>query len=140
MIPPIELELRLDCSPQRAFETYTERMGEWWDPRYTRDAATFVTVTIEPKVGGRVYATHTDGEDNWGVVEEWQLGRALAHSFWLAHDRQHPSKVHVEFAPDGHGTLVGFSHGGWNEGNAALRAKFGDWPVILEHYKGLVGE
>ncbi len=63
MLEPITLTYDLGCSPSRAFRTYVERIGEWWDGKYTRDAATLVTVCIESSVGGRVYAQHLDGED-----------------------------------------------------------------------------
>jgi hypothetical protein len=37
---PIGLEYRLGCSGQQAFDTYTERIAEWWDPRYTASPET----------------------------------------------------------------------------------------------------
>lgn len=139
MIPPIEHEVRVPVPLAAAFEVWVQRIGDWWDPRYTRDATTLRTITVEPFVGGRVYATHDDGEDEWGRVTAWEPGRLLVHSFWLAQDSAHPSEVSVAFGPDGSGTLVRFSHSGWTEGNAGVRAKFGDWPVILERYAALVG-
>jgi hypothetical protein len=38
------------------------------------------------------------------------------------------------FTPDGERCRVEFEHGGWNEGNGQDRAKFRDWPVILERF------
>jgi hypothetical protein len=100
-----------------------------------------VTVTVEPRVGGRVYATHSDlGEIEWGEVTAWEPGSRLVHSFHLAQDPAHPSEVAVEFVPDGDGCVLRFAHGGWNEANASERPKFGDWPVILERYVALVDE
>jgi hypothetical protein len=58
---PIVHDYRLSCSSEHAFATYTERVGEWWDARYTANAGTLEAVTIEPRVGGRVYATHHGG-------------------------------------------------------------------------------
>jgi activator of Hsp90 ATPase-like protein len=136
---PIVHEYRLLCSPERAFETYTGRIGEWWDPRYTANADTFETVTIEPRVGGRVYAVHGDiGEDDWGEVTVWEPGRRLVHTFTLAQDPQHPSEVAVEFAAgNGAGCTVRFAHGGWTDANADVREKFSDWPVMLDRFAAL---
>jgi uncharacterized protein YndB with AHSA1/START domain len=101
-------------------------------------------VTIEPGVGGRVYATHSDtGEDEWGRVTEWEPGHRLVHTFTLAQDPGQPSKVTVEFAPaDGPGEVrpgctVRFAHGGWSEANSAVRAKFSDWPIMLDRFAAL---
>jgi hypothetical protein len=97
---PIAHERSLLCSPRDAFAAYTGAIGEWWDPRYTANAETLQTVTIEPRVGGRVYAVHSDiGEHDWGEVSVWEPGRRLIHTFTLSQDPQHPSEVAVEFAP-----------------------------------------
>jgi hypothetical protein len=130
-LAPITYEYALRCSPDEAFSVYTRRIGEWWDPRYTSNADTLETVVVQPLVGGRVFARHSDtGEDEWGEVTAWEPGRRLAHSFALAQDPAHPSEVEVTFEPaDGSGC---------SESNAGERAKFGDWPAILERYVALL--
>lgn len=137
---PITYEYPLRCSAEHAFDTYTAGIGEWWDPRYTANAETLQAVTIEPRVGGRVYATHSDmGKDDWGEVTVWEPGRRLVHTFTLAQDAQNPSEVTAEFAPgeDGNGCTLRFAHGGWTEANAAVRKKFSDWPVMLDRFVAL---
>ena len=57
---PITHEYRLACSAEHAFSTYVERIAQWWHPRYTANPDTLEAVTIEPLVGGRVSATHSD--------------------------------------------------------------------------------
>ena len=137
-LDPITHEYALRCSVEHAFETYPARIGEWWDPRYTANAETLEAVVIEPRVGGRVYATHSDiGEDDWGEVTVWQPGARLVHTFTLAQDPAHPSEVAVEFVAAGDGCTMRFAHGGWTEANAAVRPKFGDWSVILERFVAL---
>jgi hypothetical protein len=135
---PITHEYALRCSPEHAFATYAERIGEWWDPRYTANADTLQDVTIEPRVGGRVYATHSDiGKDDWGEVTAWDPGRRLVHTSTLAQDAQHPSEIFVEFEPDGPGCAMRFAHGGWTEANVASRAKFTEWRVLLDRFAAL---
>ena len=46
----------------------------------------------------------------------------------------HPTVLELSFEPDGAGTLVTLTHGGWTAGNVAERGKFTDWPVLLERY------
>jgi hypothetical protein len=135
---PLTHERSLRCGPEHAFATYTRRISEWWDPRYTANADTLQAVTIEPRLGGRVYATHSDmGEHDWGEVTVWAPGERLVHSFTLAQDPQHPSKVAVEFEADAGGCTVRFAHGGWTEASAKDREKFGDWPIMLDRFAAL---
>ena len=131
-------EYRLSSSPEHAFATYTGRIGEWWNGRYTANAETLEAVTIEPRVGGRVYATHSDiGRDDWGEVTVWEPGRRLVHTFTLSQDERHPSEVSVEFAPDEGGCVMRFAHGGWTEANVSERRKFSDWSHLLNRFAAL---
>lgn len=135
---PIAFEYELRCSPEQAFRTYTERISEWWDPRYTANPETLEAVLIEPGVGGRVYATHADGGEHvWGEVTAWEPSRRLAHTFTPAQDAEHPSEVAVEFVAREGGCTLRFAHGGWAEANVAARDKFGDWPVMLDRFAAL---
>ena len=135
---PIALEYDLRWSPEEAFVAYASRIGEWWDGRYTANADTLEAVTIEPRVGGRVYATHRDlGVDDWGEVTVWEPGKQLVHTFTLAQDRRHPSQIAVEFVPAGDLCTIRFAHGGWTDANIAHRKKFGDWPVLLDRFAAL---
>ena len=128
------------CSAQHAFAVYTERIGEWWDPSYSANPETLRAVTIEPRVGGQVFATHEDlGEHNWGEVTAWEPGRRLVHTFTLAQDPRNPSEVSVELVDREGGCTLQFAHGGWTEANTEARAKFGDWPVLLERFHALAG-
>lgn len=141
-LSPITHEYDLRCTAKDAFNTYANRIGEWWDPRYTANAETLLEVTIEPRVGGRVFATHRDiGRDDWGEVIVWEPGRRLAHTFTLAQGPRHPSEVLIEFAPTRakgrHGCTVRFIHGGWNQANARSRGKFSDWRIILDRFAAL---
>jgi hypothetical protein len=137
---PITVEYELGCDAGSAFGVYTGRIGDWWDARYTARPDTLKGVTIEPRIGGRVFATHGDlGEHDWGEVTVWEPGRRLVHTFTLAQDVRHPSEVAVEFVPGEDGSKLRFAHGGWTEANVAARAKFGDWTVILDRFVRLAG-
>jgi hypothetical protein len=132
---PIAYAYDLSCSAERAFDVYVNCIGEWWHPKYTANPETLKAVTIEPGVGGRVYATHNDlGEIDWGRVIVWEPPRRLVHTFTLAQSQNHPSEVSVSFVPNGDGCRVEFEHGGWSEDNVSHRSKFSDWPIILDRF------
>lgn len=61
MIEPITYERALRCTADEAFAAYTDRIGERWHPRYTANADTLQTVTIEPPRG------RTRVRDAWGL-------------------------------------------------------------------------
>jgi hypothetical protein len=137
-LPAILHERFLRCSAQHAFAVYTGRIGEWWDPNYSANAVTLRTVTIEPEVGGRVFATHDDfGTHDWGEVTVWEPERRFAHTFTLAQDPGAPTEVSADFVDVEGGCTLRLAHGGWTEANAADRAKFNDWPVLLDRFAEL---
>ncbi len=137
-VSPITQRYDLRCDAAEAFRVFTQRIGEWWDPKYTRDPATLVTVTIEPRVGGRVFATHTGfGEDDYGRVTEWVPGSRYAATSILAQPPDAPSAISVTFTPSPSGCAMHFEHGGWTEANVGFRSKFTDWRVLLDRFAAL---
>ena len=137
-LEPIAYDYGLRCSIERAFDTYANRIGEWWHPAYTLNAVTFATAKIEPRVGGRVYAVHEiEGEVDWGRVRAWEPSVRLVHSWTLAQPEDAPSEISILFKPQARGSAMRFEHGGWNEANARARAKFSDWRIILERFVAL---
>ena len=69
----------------------------------------------------------------WGTVTSWEPGH-FGMDFTLAQDANHPSRLDVWFESAGERTRVRFSHGGWAPGNAAGRARFREWPILLERF------
>jgi uncharacterized protein YndB with AHSA1/START domain len=137
-LEPIVHVYELRCGVESAFDTYVERIGEWWDPAYTVNAATLKTVTIEPHVGGRVFATHLDeGDFEWGRVTLWEPPHRLVYTSWLAQIPEHASEISIELAPTDLGCSFRFEHGGWTAANADDRAKFSEWPRILARFIAL---
>jgi hypothetical protein len=134
------LAIEVACSPADAFDTYVSRIGTWWPPTYTASPDGLETVVIEPGLGGRVYERHLDGTViEWGEVTAWAPGAEVAYTSTLAQTKDFPSLVTVRFTAAGSGCRVDFEHGGWNDGNASFRDKFGDWAVILRAYAATAG-
>ena len=130
---PIEHEYDVACSPEHAFEVFTGRVDEWWHPAYAPPGLT--GVEIEPRVGGACTLWIADGSAySWGRVETWEPPSHYAMAFTLAQDPDHPSRIDVRFEPSPQGTHVRFSHGGWTAGNVAGRARFSEWPFLLDRF------
>jgi uncharacterized protein YndB with AHSA1/START domain len=138
---PIVIERHIAVSADRAFDAYVRRMGEWWPATHTRDPASFTGVIVEGEVGGRIHATFRAGrDDDWGKLDTYDpQGHTLAYSFTLAQPPDlPPSRIEVVFTDDRHGGCVlRFAHGGWNDANAVSRAKFREWPMILDRFAAL---
>jgi len=133
-LEPIVHVLSLRCSPAAAFYAYAH-IGDWWHPDYTSNAATLVTVVIEPRVGGRVFERHHDGHTvDWGRVTLWAPPRMLAYATHLAQPPETPSEILVMFEATATGCSVHFEHGGWTAANVEQRAKFREWPLLLRRF------
>lgn len=131
---PIVCSRRVEVEPVRAFEVFTERLGEWWDPRLTPDPAAFEGADVEEVEGG-VVALHLDGEDYpIGEVLDWAIGERFTMTFHLSLPRDHPTRLEVTFEPAEVGTLVTLTHTGWEPDNVAQRVRFTEWPTLLERF------
>lgn len=131
---PIVCTHQVDVDPVHAFEVFTERFGDWWDPRLTPDPATYEGADVEEVEGGLV-ALHHDGEDYpIGEVLEWEIGERFAMTFHLALPRDHPTELTVDFEPVDGGTQITLTHAGWEPGNAAQRHRFTEWPNLLARF------
>ena len=133
---PIEHEYVVACSPGHAFNVFTLRIAEWWHPAYAPPGLT--DVVLGTSVGDGCYMRVADGSAyQWGTTTAWERHH-FAMDFTLAQDPDHPSRIDVRFdeAPLG-GTRLRFSHGGWTPGNVAGRARFSEWPILLERFVAL---
>lgn len=131
---PIVCTQQVEADPVHAFEVFTERLGDWWDPRLTPDPGSYEGADVEEVEGGLV-ALHHDGEDYpIGEVLEWEIGVRFAMTFHLSLPRDHPTELSVDFAPSDGGTLVTLTHGGWEADNAASHSTFTQWPHLLARF------
>lgn len=132
----------VDADRQRAFEVFTEHFGAWWDPRLTAAPHTFSGVRVPTAPGEEVVFEHADGVHYpVGRVTDYEPGQRFAMSFWLALDRDHPTRLLVEFEPTPAGaqTHVTLTHDGWTASTVAERPKFTEWPDLLRRYAEFVG-
>ena len=114
-IAPIRKTVTVAKPPQRVFDLFTGRMGDWWPKGMTVGAAPMVAVVIEPRAGGRWFERSADAvETNWGRVLEWDPPRRVLLAWQLdasfTYDPNFETELEMLFEPDGEGTRVRLEH------------------------------
>jgi uncharacterized protein YndB with AHSA1/START domain len=111
---PLELRFTVRCSPEHAFDTWANRTSLWWPHGHSVSADPGLTVTIEPRPGGRIFErTRAGDEHDWGEVLDWEPPRRLRYLWHLRFDREDATEVEISFAPAPDGTAVTIVHSGW---------------------------
>ncbi|MEZ5994809.1 MAG: SRPBCC domain-containing protein [Hyphomonadaceae bacterium] len=126
-----------------AFRIFTAEIGAWW-PLATHTRAktaageTTVAVTIEPRVGGRIYETLNDGRElDWGVVSAFEPGALFAMAWSMGRPQTQSTDVSVRFEPlDEASCRVTLTHENWErmgEEAAKLREAYNNgWAGVFE--------
>src|SRR4051794_22199469 len=140
VIEPIELSFDVACSPAHAFDTWARRTSTWWPMSHSVSTERGLTVTFEPRVGGRIYERTPEGvENDWGRVLAWEPPTRIVYSWHLRVDSADATEVEIRFepAPRG-GTRVAIQHPGWERlGAAAASRREGNnagWSWLLPHF------
>ena len=111
---PIELEFTVECSPEHAFATWTQRISQWWPRGHSVSADPDLDVVIEPRLGGRIYERTSSGDEHdWGEVTTWEPPDVLGYLWHLAQDRSDATDVRIRFDAYGARTRVSILHSGW---------------------------
>ncbi len=125
-VPPLEKSIIVPCAPARAFQAFTAEIGQWW-PLSTHSVAQDKAraVTIEPRVGGRVFETDADGgRSDWGEVLEWAPPHRLVMTWHPGRAAANGEAFEVSFSAEGGGTRVTLVHRGWDSrGTDAAKAR-----------------
>jgi uncharacterized protein YndB with AHSA1/START domain len=112
---PLELAFTVACSPEHAFDTWANRTSLWWPHGHSVSGDPDLTVTIEPRQGGRIFVrTPAGAEHDWGEVLVWEPPRRLRYLWHLRFDRADATEVEVSFAPAPEGAAVIIVHRGWD--------------------------
>jgi uncharacterized protein YndB with AHSA1/START domain len=116
-ITDVRREVTVAGTPQRAFDLFTQRMGEWWPADHHLATSPVVAMTVEPQIRGRLYDTCEDGSQSvWGQVTEWDPPAGFTFAWmingtWqLETDVEKASRVTVTFAAEGDRTRVTVVH------------------------------
>jgi uncharacterized protein YndB with AHSA1/START domain len=140
-VEPIRKSISVKASVERAFETFTDGIAQWW-PVDThsvgagRDGVRTEEAVFDGRVGGRLYERMSDGQEaDWGEILTWHPGDD---------DPSQSTEIEVRFTPDGDGTLVELEHRGWDRlGERAAEAQGGydqGWNAVLGKYAEAASE
>jgi uncharacterized protein YndB with AHSA1/START domain len=139
-IPPVVRTIDVHAPVDRAFQVFTERIGEWWPLEIHgafEDKAE--TCVLEPKIGGRLYERSTDGEEaDWATVTAYDPPRLVRLSWQPNPNRPAPTEIEVTFTAKGDTTHVQLVHTGWellgDEGQEARDNYNSSWPTTLARF------
>jgi uncharacterized protein YndB with AHSA1/START domain len=112
------VSVRVPADPARAFQAFTEQIGEWWRPnglfQFTsrRDG----TLAFEPGKGGRLLETYPEGDPFViGDVRAWEPpGRLVVSWREASFEPDQETELHVRFDAVGDQTRVTVEHHGWD--------------------------
>jgi uncharacterized protein YndB with AHSA1/START domain len=149
-VEPVRKTIRVDATPERAFDVFTAGMGRWWLPSHStsRTGSPIAAVVMEPRAGGRWFERGADGtECDWGRVLVWSPPTRLVLAWQLSatweFDPQLQTEVELRFEACGDGrTEVSLEHRGlerYGEASATVRAAVDSpngWGGLLESYAG----
>ena len=138
--PVVGVSEHVRCSPERAWEVFTEGIGGWWPlASHSVFEADAETAVIEPRVGGRIYERAGEREHDWGRVLVYEPPARIVLEWQLSPDNP-PTEVEVTFTVEGDGTRVDLEHRGWErfgDRSGELHAGYGGeggWPLVLGRF------
>jgi len=140
---PVRKSIRVNATPDRAFDVFTSGIGRWWPKSHKIGQADLDRPVIEPRAGGRWYELDVDGSEcELGKVAVWEPPSRLILIWQLtpefSFDPDLITEVEVTFTPDGDGTVVDLEHrdlermGDQAEAMAETVSGPGGWPALLQ--------
>lgn len=149
--PPVRQSTIVRSDVDHTFEAFVRLIGAWWPVEpLSIGGARVRDVTVEQRLGGRVYETWDDGTTvDWGEVVTWEPPGRLVMS-WL--NTPAPTEVELAFTALGPGlTRVALEHRGWEhltaeqlgedcaEPGGYLTGSYSrGWQLVLERFAGSV--
>jgi uncharacterized protein YndB with AHSA1/START domain len=116
MTSRVMVSLRVAATPERAFEAFTEQIGEWWrpNPLFHFTPRSPGALAFEPGLGGRFTETSGDGEAfEIGCIVVWEPGIRLAFTWRQAtFTPEQITEVEVRFEPVDGETRITVEHRG----------------------------
>ena len=156
LVEPVELADTVAARPDRAFDLFQARFGDWWPGEYTFNGQGGLGPDFIGIGGGEGEMCSEIGPHgfriDWGRTLTFHPGKHLVFLWQIAPDstpQPNPdlaSIVEVRFAPAGEMTAVTLIHRAFErhgEGAEDYRAEMaGDhgWPLLLERYRAFVAE
>jgi uncharacterized protein YndB with AHSA1/START domain len=142
-IESIKREVIVGASQMTAFKVFTEKMDLWWPSTHHIGQTPVTGTVLEPRVKGRWYTLHEDGNEvNVGHVLEWDPYALVVLAWQINGDYQYDpeliTEVEVHFIPEGPKTTkIKFEHKNLDRlgGSKAIESMDYGWGWILQLYK-----
>lgn len=151
--PPVRQSTLVRAGIERTFSSFVTSIGAWWPVQpFSAGKHRVRGITIEQKVGGRVYETWDDGtEVDWGTVTAWAPPARLVMT-WTGTPA--PTEVEFTFTVVGPAlTRVRVEHRGWEvlteeqlgqdcalPGGYSGGAYLAGWAQILQAFGDAIGQ
>ncbi len=146
-IAPIVKTIDVRRSAAEAFRIFTAEISTWWPKEThtrakTADGEVTERVTIEPRVGGRIYETLNDGRElEWGEVSAYEPGKFFAMQWRMGRPAAQSTDISVRFEPLGDASCrVTLTHENWErmgEEGAKLRENYNNgWATVFNQRYG----
>jgi len=97
---PLVSEFTVACSREHAFDVWATKTSAWWPHDHSVSAEPGLTVTFEPRRGGRIYERTLEGtEHDWGEILVWDPPHRLTYSWHIASDSSdaHRGRHHLHW-------------------------------------------
>lgn len=120
MTDALRKSIRVRCSIEHAFNTFTSKIDQWWPPGHRRFDGS--RLCLEAVVGGRFFERATNGEESrLGDVLACEAPHKISYT-WYPGAVSEPTLVEVRFTTDGEATVVNIVHSAANSALGEL------WP------------
>ena len=135
------MSFRIECAPAHAFVVWTTRLSSWWPMGHTTSGDSDAVVTLEPRLGGRIYERTSSGaEIDWGEITRWDPPHRFAYLWHIGRARDHATDVDVSFVDTDDGaTELRIVHSGWErlgaEGQAWREANTAGWAGMVPSFR-----
>ncbi|HEY7018950.1 MAG TPA: SRPBCC family protein [Gaiellaceae bacterium] len=141
----VKRTVTVNCSVEHAFETFTDRIAEWWPlgthsiDHYESGTAA-ETVIFQGGAGGQVYERTKKGEElKWADVVAFEPPHRFVLAWNPSREQDQPqTEIEVTFTADGDRTRVDLEHRGWDrlgaEAAEARQSYSQGWESVLAGY------
>jgi len=114
-VAPVRKDVRVNVTPERAFEIFTAGMVRWWSKQYSINKSPIKDIVVEPRADGRWFERGEDGSEcQWGKVLAWEPPSRLLLAWQItpsfSYDPDLVTELDVRFIAEGSGTRVELEH------------------------------
>ena len=117
----------------------------WWPHDHSVSGDPELTVTFEPRAGGRIFERTSQGtEHDWGEVLVWEPPERLVYLWHIGRDPGAATEVEVNFLEEGPDTTISIVQRGWerlgDEGPELRNRNRQGWSGLLPHFQRACAE